>query len=223
MTGRRRGTWSSHELARLKELWGRSSEEQVARVLGRSLESVQRRALALFPGRTRRGRWTSEEDRILRLGYGGSRLETLARVLGRSLHDVEARIAKLRSVQRKGKVPASDEAILKRVYGTRDPDSLEVALARPRAIIERAARELCLGRDKRAHAGKVRMPRWTEADVKTLVRLYPTHDNLAIARTLERTVQSIANKAWQLGLEKGPDALARMGQQNVARRWRRRG
>ena len=132
------------------------------------------------------------------------------------------RLARLRSRQRKGKVTGADEALLKRVYGTRGPDALEVALARPRAVIERAARELCLGRDKRAHAGEVRMPRWSEAEVRTLVRLYPTHDNLEIARTLERTVQGVANKAWQLGLEKAPEALARMGKRNVARRWRQR-
>ena len=216
---RRHGSWTTHELARLKELWTHSSEERVAKVLGRSLESVRRRAHALFPGRIRRARWTAREDRSLRLGYGGSSLEALARVLGRSLHDVQARIEKLRAAQRKGRITRSDEAMLKRVYGTRSQEALEVALARPRAVIERLARELCLGRDKRSHPDTVRMPRWTDAQVKALVRLYPTQDNLAIARALLRSVQSVANKAWQLGLEKNSETLAKMGRRNVARRW----
>ena len=216
---RKRGTWSVHELERLKDLWNTTNETQLARVLGRSLASVRRRAGTLFSGLKRRGPWNAEEDRRLRLGIGVTSLEAIARGLGRSVRDTQARLTKLRSKQRKGRTTPEEISLLKRVYGTRDTDALELVLARPRAWIERLARELCLGRDKRAHAGRVSMPRWSEAEVKTLARLYPNHDNLELARTLHRSVQSVANKAWQLGLEKSREALVLMGHKNIARRW----
>jgi len=89
---------------------------------------------------------------------------------------------------------------------------------RPAEIVAKA-RELCLAKDKRMVAG-TRMPRWSSAEVARLRQLYPDHSNLEIARTLGRSVTSIANKAHQLGLCKSPATLRTMGRRNVGLRRR---
>jgi hypothetical protein len=48
---------------------------------------------------------------------------------------------------------------------------------------------------------------------------YRDNDNLEVARKLGRSVVSVANKAWQLGLQKSAAALARIGRANVAHRF----
>ena len=62
------------------------------------------------------------------------------------------------------------------------------------------------------------MPRWTQAEIEHLRLCYSDHDNQAIAKMLGRSVTSVANKAWQLGLAKSNEQLTKIGRLNVARR-----
>ena len=65
------------------------------------------------------------------------------------------------------------------------------------------------------------MPRWTQAEIEHLRLCYSDHDNQEIANMLNmrgRSVTSIANKAWQLGLTKSNEQLTKVGRLNVARR-----
>ena len=110
--------------------------------------------------------------------------------------------------------------LLKRLHGTRTTRQLVLVLGRSPVDVERKARELCLGKDKASPTtGQIRMPRWNAESLARLRELYPTRDNLEIARELGRTVSSVANKASQLGLSKGRAALQRMGRRNVRGRW----
>ena len=219
MNGKKRGSWSTHELSRLRVLWPKSSEQQVARVLRRSPGSVRRRAEVLFGGTTRRGPWTEEEDRRLREAWGGLATHLLSRMLGRTGKEILVRVEQLRRKKRRGAWTRLEELALKRMFGSRSDDALEVALARPKDQIGRKARALCLQKDKKTVVGALRMPRWDAPAINKLETLYPEHDNLEIARALGRSVASVSNKAHQLGLKKSSEMLAKMGRKNVTLRY----
>ena len=225
MQRRRRGNWSVHELERLRALYPRVPESRLARLLGRSVQSVQRRAREMFARAARRGEWTAAEERMLRDAYGVLQLRAIALVLARPVAEIRRRAALLRSRCRQGEWSPGEETRLKRLYGSRSDADLEVCLSRSRADIAAAASRLCLSKDKglkvpRSRAVVRPMPRWSLADTALLRELYTDQDNLEIARRLGRTVTSVANKASQLGLRKSPSVLRRMGRRNVGARYR---
>ncbi len=230
MAAGKRGNWSTEELERLAVLYPRCAEDRVAELLRRSVASVRRRAVALFGGHRRRGPWTGDDDARLRLAYGVHDLDTIALITGRTEREIGERVRRLRADLRRDEWTPTDLARLKQLYGSRTNRDLEVCLSRPEAAIERKARQLCLSKDKRFLAardekpadGRSRMPRWSDADIETLVQLYPRLDNLELARRLGRSVTSVANKASQLRLKKSPELLEEMGRRNVAVRYRRR-
>ena len=86
------------------------------------------------------------------------------------------------------------------------------------------AGQMCLSKDKKflvgkKAAGQQTMPRWNAVEVERLRQLYPHMDNLEIARRLNRSVASVANKANQLRLRKDRLLKARIGRRNVAVRY----
>lgn len=233
MTGLKRGNWSTHDLERLRTLYPRTRIESVARLLRRSAGSVQRKAQELFgtdaaPALRRERPWTSGDDLKLREGFGALEFRALCLVLGRPAADVAARIATMRTHLRTDlRWTRLELALLKRLYGSRSNEDLVVCLSRPIEQIDAKASELRLSKDKGFLAqqdGPVvvrqRMPRWRPEEVDLLRRLYPTTENLDLARRLRRSVASVANKANQLGLKKGEQALREMGQRNIAARYR---
>lgn len=221
----RRGNWSTQELEKLQSLYPRSEEQQVARLLGRSVESVRRKAEEIFRGPNKRGAWTPQEEETLRKAYGLLKPVALGLVLGRSQRDVRERVRRLRTDLRSGPWANHEQMLLKRVYGTRSDHNLVACLSRPKAEILRMANRLCLSKDKRFlasarnHGAQV-MPRWSPAEVGRLRRLYPYVDNLQIARLLGRSVASVANKANQLRLRKAASLRRRISRRNVATRYR---
>jgi len=220
---KRSGAWSAPELDYLRRWYGTRPIALLARYLRRTPSSVRARARELFAGRRRRDPWTEADDERLRLGYGAVPDAELALALRRTQADVRARAAALRARARARPWTSADDALLKRVYGTRSLAALEVCLQRPAADIEAAARRLCLGKDRRflaAARAHARMPRWSAAEVARLRALYPTNDNLAVARELGRSVTAVANKANQLGLKKRRAWLRRTGKAHAVRRWR---
>lgn len=221
----KRGNWSTHELERLRELYPRSSEEHVARLLCRTAESVRRKAEELFRRPNRRGPWTPAEDEALRYGYGVLEPAALSLVLARSQRAIRERIKQLRSDLRHGPWSQEERMLLKKVYSTRTDHALVACLSRPKGEIQAMAAQLCLSKDKRAvhiprSGARTSMPRWTSSEVRRLRSLYPHADNLEIARLLRRSVVSVANKASQLCLRKAPALRERIGRRNVALRYR---
>lgn len=220
---RKRGNWSGGELGRLKTLYPTCSEERVASLMNRSVESVRIRAKHVFHRPVVRGDWSGDEDLQLRVSYGVLDIKRLALVLARSERDIRERVRFLRKQRRRGAWTSAEIAMLKRLYGSRTDEDLEVCLSRGRRQIAKQAAELCLCKDKRAGAGngqaKVRMPRWSLDEEELLAEIYPDHDNLEIARRLGRTVASVASKANLLGLKKSPSALREMGRRNVSIRY----
>ncbi|MGC6489130.1 MAG: hypothetical protein ACON4Z_15890 [Planctomycetota bacterium] len=232
MTGRplRRGNWSVQELERLRLLLPHRGVAGTASLLRRSADSVQRKALTLLRAPRREGPWTQSEDLRLREAWGALEPRVLGPLLGRAVADVRRRAEVLRCQVRQGPWASEEQRVLKKFYGTRRDEDLEVCLQRPRADIRAAAKALCLAKDKRFRAQRAApspaalgrpsaMPRWTPAEVRRLEEIYPHQDNLTVARTLGRTVTSVANKAYQLGIKKSPALLADIGRANIARRY----
>ena len=229
----RRGNWSVQELERLRALLPQRGVEQTAALLRRSPQSVQKKAQELLRARPRVGPWSNADDELLRRCWGAVDARLLGVMLGRSTVEVRRRVAELRSPGSRGQGPWRRDELrqLKKLYGTRRDEDLEVCLLRSRQEIAVAAQQLCLAKDKRFRAAeqaadgavlapRPRMPRWTPTEIRRLREIYPDRDNLAVARELGRSVNSVANKAYQLGIRKNADVLTDIGRSNVALRYR---
>ena len=113
MRSLKRGNWSTHELERLRELYPRSPKESVARLLRRSVTSVQRKAQQIFcrgpvagsaagspagspaesqAGITQPRSWSEADDQRLREGFGVIDMSDLCLVLQRAEPEVTERI-----------------------------------------------------------------------------------------------------------------------------------
>jgi hypothetical protein len=239
--GLRRGNWSVQELERLRLLLPHRGVEQTAALLRRSADSVQRKAMELLRVTSRKGAWTDSDDWQLRLAWGAVEVRLLAPMLGRPANEVRSRAAELRKRAKLGPWTREERRLLKKLYGTRTDEDLEVSLMRSTAEIAAAAKSMCLAKDKkfqatRSLAGKRRrkpggglegavaiprstMPRWTSEEMQKLRQLYPDHDNLSVAQQLGRSVTSVANKAYQLGIHKSAALLASIGRSNIQQRY----
>lgn len=106
--GSRTGPWTAEEVGRLKRYLGATSEEVIARVLGRRVEEVKKQIIEL--GRIRRnGLWTRDEVADFKRFYGTRSDEDLARIFGRSLAEIK-RLAEEHAL-------AKDKAFVRRMNG----------------------------------------------------------------------------------------------------------
>lgn len=220
----RRGRWSAHEQARLKELWGLRDEAAIARELNRPVASVRRMAETLFPVRKNTGPWTAREVQDLKKYLGASTRDVIARILGRPVEEVERQILELGRIQTEADWSRREVADFKRLYGTRTDEDLAVIFERPVTAVRELAERCSLAKDKafvRKLRGEsaTRMPRWSEPELTTLREMYPSFANLDIARKLGRSVKSVVSKAHNLGLKKDSERLREMGRQNVRLRY----
>lgn len=225
-TGLRKGRWSKQELSRLRELWGRRSEEAIAREFNRSVDSVRKTAAGLFRGPRRSGPWTAQDVRRLRQGLGITTEQVLAQVLHRDVAEVHSKILELGRIQQSGRWSRDELNELKRIYGTLTDEVLAHRFGRSVQAVQRQAQRLCLAKDKAFlkslnGTGTTRMPRWTPEELDLLRELYPEHPNLEIAQRLRRSQKSVVSKAHHLGLRKAPERLQQMGRENVGLRYRR--
>lgn len=223
MSNLKRGNWSTHELERLRALFPKSPAEHVARLLRRSVSSVERKAREIFRAPQVARPWSGDDEIRLREGFGVLDLEVLCLVLGRPRQDITGRIEDCRRELRTGAWSRVERNFLKRIYGSRSDEDLVVCTSRPLSEIQTIAEELCLSKDKgflaRRSDKRRPMPRWTTEDIALLRDDYPHQSNLDLARRLDRSVASVANKANQLGLRKAQDVLREMGRRNVATRY----
>jgi len=220
----RKGRWSHAEIERVKRWFGSESEAAIAKRLKRPVASVRRIILKIYDQAERRsGPWAPSEIMELKQLFGRAKLPVIARKLRRTPKDVEHRLTLLRGQIRPRAWSSQDEQELKSYYGSRSDADLTVILGRPVQQIEEKAQQLCLAKDKsfqhRAQGvQRVRMPRWSDEELKTLIRLYPNTPNIEIARVLQRSNKSVVSKANDLELRKSSDRLRRMGQENVSLR-----
>lgn len=216
------GNWSTHELIRLKRLFPRTGAKRMARLLGRTESSVRHQAQILFSKQRCSGRWNSAEELILRRAFGAVDLQSIAMILSRPIDDVCQQLARMRATSKQGPWLQDELALLKELYGTRLDVDLETCLSRSSIEISEKAQQLCLAKNKGCaeYRQLAALPRWTVEDIDTLRQVYPNRGNLEIARILDRSATSVANKAHKLGLKKSSVSLAEMGRRNVSIRYR---
>ncbi len=220
----RRGRWSAHEQARLKELWGLRDDAAIARELNRPVHSVRRMAEQLFPPRRKSGPWTAREVQDLKRYLGATNREVIARILGRPVEDVERQILELGRIQTDASWSRAEVADFKRLYGTRTDEDLAIVFGRSVQAVRDLAKQASLSKDKvflRKLRGELatRMPRWSQAELALLRERYPHCSNLDLAHELKRSVKSVVSKAHNLGLKKDGERLREMGRENVRLRY----
>ena len=182
--------------------------------------------------------WSTSEDWLLRMSWGIVSMESIEHMLNRDVHQLHARIVQFRSLLKMGPWDANEHQLLRKLYNTRSTTDLEITLLRsaPEIVAEAkslrikkrggsisppaVANELRAGKQrsesKRSKVSRrAKMPRWSQQEVQRLILLYEDHDNAAISRDLGRSVTSVANKAWQLGITKSVEQLAKIGRTNV--------
>ncbi|MFK7738938.1 MAG: SANT/Myb-like DNA-binding domain-containing protein [Planctomycetota bacterium] len=155
MTGKgllRRGNWSVQELARLRQLLPMRGVAWTASLLRRSPRSVEKKALELLRVPARHGDWTDSDDMQLRQAWGAVEVPILGPILGRTAKEVRARANELRGKHRGVAWSRAELGLLKKLYGTRRDEDLEVSLMRDREEVATAAQRLCLAKDKRFRA-----------------------------------------------------------------------
>jgi hypothetical protein len=209
-------------------MYGLRDEKSIARELRRSPASVRRMAESLFRQADKSGPWSAEEVRRLKKYLGATTSEVIARILGRRELEIREKVIELGRIQGGGKWTRDETLQLKRVYGTRSDEDLAVIFGRDVESIRSYAEELCLAKDKAFlkkvnGKGATRMPRWSEAELELLRKLYPVTSNLDIAQRLNRSVKSIVSKAHHVGLKKDVERLREMGRQNVSLRYNSKG
>ena len=85
----RTGPWTADEVLRLKKYLGATTNEVIARILGRAVDEVDRQITEL--GRiTRDGGWSRDEVAELKRVYGTRTEEDLSRIFGRRVSEIEA-------------------------------------------------------------------------------------------------------------------------------------
>lgn len=87
--GTRTGPWTADEMLALKKYLGATTPEVIARILGRTVDEVDRQIMDL--GRiTRDGGWTRDEVAELKRVYGTRTEEDLSRIFGRRVSEIRA-------------------------------------------------------------------------------------------------------------------------------------
>lgn len=233
----KRGNWSSEELIKLRETYGRRPLGQLSRELRRSKIAISQRAAQIFAAPARPGPLDADDDGALREMVGITDVATMAMVLERKPSEIMKRLREWARAERRGRFQAWELRYLKHCFASRPDWAVALVLGRSTAAIKKRARELCLGKDRRLESvepeflakfiakvpqPRVRMPRWTQDEVATLSRLYPNRSNLDVAQSLGRSVKSVIAKANEIGLRKTQARLEAMGRENVEIRHRRK-
>ncbi len=130
-TRKRTGPWSAKEVQNLKKYLGATTEETIARILGRPVDEVRRQITDLGRLQTN-ARWTSKEIAQFKRLYGTRTDDDLALIFGRP-------IKAIRQLAEKHAL-AKDKAFLRRVNGeaaTRMPRWTDAELAKLKEMYPR--------------------------------------------------------------------------------------
>lgn len=202
----RKGAWTESDDWQLRQAWGAVELRLLAPMLGRPTSEVRRRASQLRQ-RFVEGQWTRTELRLLKKLYGTRTDADLEVSLMRSRTEI--------AVAAKGLCLAKDKRF--------QAAQVSSARARQGAALAAALVAQSDGNSSSKRPGNTgkrsSMPRWTPDEVEQLRKLYPDQDNLAVARALGRSVTSVANKAYQLGIHKTAALLTSIGRSNIAFRY----
>lgn len=122
----------------------------------------------------------------------------------------------------------AEDMKLMQIYGSYHDGGLSKVFHRSEHSIRSRARHFCLAKDKGYLARRraqgfttavARMPRWTEAEVALLRRIYADQSALEVARRLGRSTSSVTSKARLLRLKKTPERLSARSRENIKIRY----
>ena len=90
-TNRRWKPWEPWEDEFMRSWYGKMPREKIARHLGRTVPSLNSRALKLGLRNKKPPRWTPEEEEFLRKNWRRMSISKIAKALGRSWHSIEVK------------------------------------------------------------------------------------------------------------------------------------
>lgn len=233
----KRGNWSSEELIKLRETYGRRPLGQLSRELRRSKVAIVHRAKVIFSAAARPGKPNAEDEAVIREMVGITDVETMASVVKRRPGELTKLLQVWAHEERRGRFQTWELRYLKACFASRPDWAVALVLGRNTTVIRKRARGLCLGKDRRLESVSlgflgdfidkvpqppIRMPRWTQDEIAVLSRLYANRSNLQLAQVLGRSVKSVIAKANEVGLRKTQARLEAMGRENVQVRHRRK-
>lgn len=78
--------WTDEEEKKLREMWGKKTVKEIAKLLGRTYQSVygKSKRINLGPNGIRKGRWTNEEEIYLINNWGVKSVDSIAKSLDKS-------------------------------------------------------------------------------------------------------------------------------------------
>jgi hypothetical protein len=201
--------WTDKEIAELRRMYRDSTDNEIAKKLGRTLSAVQSKIkkLKLFQelrqlGLTRRTRvlWTSEDIAILRKLYPVETNVQIAKLLGKTRSTV-VRMAQKSGLTELFKKPGPskeapwtvvEDAFLKEHIYTWPVEKISKKLGRGVSSVKNRAWK------KRW----LKQYRWTKQDIAQLQYLLPRCSNEEIAAKLGRGVEAVKAKRKRLGLKR---------------------
>jgi len=208
--------------------YGKMQTKQLAAALGRTIGSIQNRAVAL--GLTRptvqgpKRPWSEEDERYVLAGYGKIPTKAIAGYINRTRLAVYNRAshprwgrAVPRTVRRKWE--HSEDNVLRFDYGKLPTRSICRALSRTLSSVNCRAHKLGLTRP----TAKATRRDWTEREDECLLANYGEIRPSEIAKKLGRTRASVYHRAEQLGLSSkagSPELLRRRSLPRTARPFR---
>lgn len=203
--------WTEKEDRLMRQHYRRKTVKEIAGMLGRSTNSVQKRAqdLNIAGARNTQGaprKWAPEEDRIVRRHHKRLTPEEIAEKLGRTPGAVTARIKTLklgpppkkREHDHRPWLP-EEEDLLRKEYGKVRGRDLAGKLGRSVRAIRVRALHLGLA-ESRPRSSPIQP--WTAKEDKLLRKLYGTLTYDEIAERMDRTLLSVQGRVRVLGIQK---------------------
>lgn len=185
--------WTMREKKRLRQMWGRRTESEIAAELRRTPFAIRKKAREVVASMQRRP-WTKKEDARLRKDYGRIPKRELAEKLGRTTSAVQGRAAHLGLTAKRRKLAVwtkEEDALLRRLQSTHT--AVQIAERLPGRTVNAV----------RARIGNIGAGgrNWQPWQDEKLRRLHGTKPRKEIARILGKTPGAIESRSRRLGLD----------------------
>jgi predicted transcriptional regulator len=188
--------WTAAELQYLEKNYPRRTAEQIARTLGRSLQSIRGQIHLSGLGAEPPARWSERELAYLRRTYGRSTIAEIARDLGRTPAAVQLKGGKL-GLQRKVRQPGKrDVAWVIANLGRLSMEAMSRRLGISVNAVQRIARQ-------KGYAPKSHLRRWSQTEDEFIRRNYATMTCRELGQALGRSLDMVSWRTRRLGLTDG--------------------
>lgn len=200
--------WFPAEVARLEMLYPTAHNTDLAKLFGRSYESIKKKARKLglekdyaggyrLPRPTPENAWTEEEVKELKHRYPKVTIEELVFSLGRTSSAIKTKVKKL-GLRKTERWKEDEVAFLTKYYPTKGSLFVANKLGRTRLAIQQKAQKL--GTEE----GICSKKSWAKKEDRILNELFFDLSAEQVGKRLGRTARSVKARAVKLGLVKQP-------------------